>query len=649
MKVLKEADKSFDTKKGKYTKCNCRESLAESKTTKENFSEITALADDCGKNTFKVSARDIRFTFENEEDKTKFVNKLLSSNIPHNELPFGVISINKSDALDESKSFKESFPRNIDLDQVVMQVANLVDDKALGDDWIEVFPTRDASPSAAGEYFIPLEITGPDDVTKKATFRTRNGRVEVAFLNGSEAMCDSAESIARFIAGEFGLNLDESKSIKESTINSIIPITYLKYVVSNVLDWDRSYTPRIITPENVAKACHKYDNNYSVEEYKRSLIDSNILDNYKLSDNIEEIDADRYSYKNYIIEYDEEYDCYDVYDGDFLEQEGYRTIDDAKEYIDSLHEKFDMSKSIKESINSDIVSMIKKQFPKATIKTFVRKHSDVHRSNPDTPVGKSKYVDIRITPDEASSVNAILQYCNHNIKKVLDSDNRFDYFGDIPARNPRGSKEVILSYQDYSSLSDDEYNSILGESVTFSTTDPVAYAVKLLYQMDKFVTDVYDSQGWLMNGVPDGEFQETTAEEAMKNYAEHDWLITDFEGNFSTEDFKDFLATFKSCTRSKSYNQAERARIIAKAEHLLKEYSDKIDEDADEDHAYSKEEVIAQLKQELPNLGDSGTIKYGYRSEAEAAVDFLEEIYAMVKLDKVGSWFQINYAELFED
>lgn len=121
--------------------------------------------------------------------------------------------------------------------------------------------------------------------------------------------------------------------------------------------------------------------------------------------------------------------------------------------------------TLKESVNSDIVSMIKKQFPKATVKISARKHSDVHKSNPDTPVGKTKYVDIRITPDSASSVNSILQYCNHNIKKVLSSDERFDYYGDVPARNPRGSKEVVLSYQDYSGLSDDEYKSLLGESI----------------------------------------------------------------------------------------------------------------------------------------------------------------------------------------
>ncbi len=129
------------------------------------------------------------------------------------------------------------------------------------------------------------------------------------------------------------------------------------------------------------------------------------------------------------------------------------------------------SESLNESVNSDIVSTIKKQFPKSTVKTSVRKHSDVHKSNPDTPTGKTKYVDIRITPDEEASVNAILQYCNHNIKKVLDSDNRVYYYGDVPARNPRGGKEVILSYLDYSDLSDDEYNSLQGESLKESVND----------------------------------------------------------------------------------------------------------------------------------------------------------------------------------
>ena len=143
------------------------------------------------------------------------------------------------------------------------------------------------------------------------------------------------------------------------------------------------------------------------------------------------------------------------------------------------------NESLKESLNSDIVSMIKKQFPKATVKTSIRKHSDVHKSNPNTARGKTKYVDIRITPDETSSVNSILQYCNHNIKKVLDRDNRFYYYGDVPARNPRGSKEVILSYEDYSDLSDDEYKSLISEPLKESLKGENGW-IKRWNSLDKY-------------------------------------------------------------------------------------------------------------------------------------------------------------------
>lgn len=188
------------------------------------------------------------------------------------------------------RSLKESFPRNINLDQVVIQVANLVDDKALGDDWIEVFPTRDASQSAGGEYFIPLELTGPDDVTKKATFRTRNGRVEVAFLNGSEAMCDSAEEIARFIAGEFGVSLVES--IEESYSYSEFEMVFQNY--------DGLYSPD--THEDIYnEIADKYGEDMAndvlaalEDEYKGNINESGLTidEQLPLKDLIDKLDAE---------------------------------------------------------------------------------------------------------------------------------------------------------------------------------------------------------------------------------------------------------------------------------------------------------------------------------------------------------------------
>lgn len=67
----------------------------------EDFSSITALADDCGKNTFKTSERDIRFTFNDEKSAIKFMDELRDKNIYFDELPRGVIKVNKSAALDE--------------------------------------------------------------------------------------------------------------------------------------------------------------------------------------------------------------------------------------------------------------------------------------------------------------------------------------------------------------------------------------------------------------------------------------------------------------------------------------------------------------------------------------------------------------------
>ena len=67
----------------------------------EDFSSITALADDCGKNTFKTSKRDIRFTFNDEKSAIKFMDELRDKNIYFDELSKGVIKVNKSVALDE--------------------------------------------------------------------------------------------------------------------------------------------------------------------------------------------------------------------------------------------------------------------------------------------------------------------------------------------------------------------------------------------------------------------------------------------------------------------------------------------------------------------------------------------------------------------
>jgi hypothetical protein len=187
-----------------------------------------------------------------EEDETKETYPTLNDAIEYlttgkdwsDGSPF-VVKLSKGDKViyDSGESretmfddLDESFPNHqgIDLDKVVMNVANLLDDSKLGDNWIEVFPTADAYPISNGEYGIRLEITGADESARKAYFRTKNGRVEVAFVNGSEAMCDDEGEIARFIAGEYGLNLNESISINEddSKFNKLKDVAKL-----GAIDW----------------------------------------------------------------------------------------------------------------------------------------------------------------------------------------------------------------------------------------------------------------------------------------------------------------------------------------------------------------------------------------------------------------------------
>lgn len=91
------------------------EKLGESLT--EDFSSITALADDCGKNTFKTSNRDIRFTFNDETSASKFMDELRDKNIHFDELPRGIIKVNKSTAIDESLT-EDYIPDDDDYDRI---------------------------------------------------------------------------------------------------------------------------------------------------------------------------------------------------------------------------------------------------------------------------------------------------------------------------------------------------------------------------------------------------------------------------------------------------------------------------------------------------------------------------------------------------
>lgn len=103
----------------------------------------------------------------------------------------------------------ESFDKrsSIDLDAVGIKVANLLDVDALGEDkWIE-FYCNDSRPYAGtNEVGLTFEATG-ETRSLRGVLKTNKGKIDVKIFNGSEAVCTSPEEIARFIAGEFGINL----------------------------------------------------------------------------------------------------------------------------------------------------------------------------------------------------------------------------------------------------------------------------------------------------------------------------------------------------------------------------------------------------------------------------------------------------------
>ena len=93
-----------------------------------------------------------------------------------------------------------------DLGKLSWQVSSFLDVDALGEDkWIE-FICDDPRDVVGGTKTMRFEAIGEND-HKYGFIRTNGDAVDVQFRNGSEAMCHSAEEVARFIAGEFGISL----------------------------------------------------------------------------------------------------------------------------------------------------------------------------------------------------------------------------------------------------------------------------------------------------------------------------------------------------------------------------------------------------------------------------------------------------------
>lgn len=175
-------------------------------------------------------------------------------------------------------------------------------------------------------------------------------------------------------------------------------------------------------------------------------------------------------------------------------------------------------------------------------------------------------------------------YLKDNVLTALeDAQDNIDDFEEIKS----DVLDTVDSYMENEGFDDrEEYFSLLAENPTLL----IQWAVGILFDMNKFVTDVEDNEYWLTYGVGDGEFEETTTDKAKNNYKEHEWLVTDVDTHeFDVEAFNDFLNAFKSATSNKSdYNQEERQRIIDAAEGLLSAVDEEYSLDESIKESYSK-------------------------------------------------------------
>ncbi len=72
--------------------------------------------------------------------------------------------------------------------------------------------------------------------------------------------------------------------------------------------------------------------------------------------------------------------------------------------------------------------------------------------------------------------------------------------------------------------------------------------------------------------VPDCEFEESNTNEVMNNYRDHEWLVTDFEGNFDLDSFIELFEVFKDVTGYDCYDASERKMIIDKIASFIMDY-----------------------------------------------------------------------------
>ena len=375
------------------------------------------------------------------------------------------------------------------------------------------------------------------------------------------------ESVEAFGAKANKSKKDESKSITESEDKYVIYKengTYKGTPKSNY--GGRTSNARLI------QSFDDFESSKEVIDYLKKYTNQKSDDDYEIIDESSE-GFQKEFYNGYVILKNRAGDGWDIYSYDgtpdkvtkaYLEDEGYATLKDAKAMVDVLNNEansMNESKSIKESVN-------------------IEDYRNELQEYIDNKTGRKQYFFVDSTFDGKLCIEINWgdwkhehAYADYLVREFFkDKGMGVEIYTDVTEDDGSDAYSAIHYYTVEEPLTFSEPISlkIMGEDTDTGDDEIFKKAVEMLYRMNKFVLDVYDNESWLVYGVPDGEFEEDTVEEAVKNYKDHLWLVEDLETNsFDEDDFRDFIKAFKSATRSSDYDKSERELIVKESEELL--------------------------------------------------------------------------------
>lgn len=170
---------------------------------------------------------------------------------------------------------------------------------------------------------------GRNKIDNKHLFRDLQDNKIVSLANDAILIKDQSNQFT----GKENITAEVDKNLEED-LDSMPSIDHTLYVLHNVLNWDRSYSPEDLSDvRSVARACHLYDNDYSTQEFIEAIEYYDLFDEEgNVTSEIEEsLQEDTHLVDSYYM-----VDVDNDIKGDHLTREEAREL--AKEFKDSFED-----------------------------------------------------------------------------------------------------------------------------------------------------------------------------------------------------------------------------------------------------------------------------------------------------------------------